>query len=107
MKIVLSGLAVGLCLGWVFQAYLPGANPGGNQAVVPVVVAAVDLRPGSVLRSESLQLVQWPRDAVPPHTLDTLKKVSGRIITTPVAKGEPILKPKLAPVRKPDPRPVA
>lgn len=107
IKIVVGGLALGLCFGWVMQAYLPVANHDSDQTTVPVVVAAVDLKPGTVLGPESLQVVQWPRETVPPKTLDTLKKVSGRIITSPVVKGEPILQPKLAPAGMRELRPVA
>lgn len=107
IKIVGGGVALGLCLGWLVQAYLPAATQYLHDTTVPVVVAAVDLEPGMVLGPESLQIIRWPRDTAPPNSLNSMKKARGKIITTPVVKGEPILQPKLAPAKYQEPRPVA
>jgi pilus assembly protein CpaB len=104
---IVGGLALGLSLGVVIQAYAPPKNQNMVQNQVPVVVAGTNLVPGTVLRPGALQVVQWPREALPPHTLNTLKQVEGQVVTVPVTKGEPILRPKLAPLSSHRPQPQA
>ena len=95
---ILAALTLGLLMGFLIQDYVSSEPQDMVQNLVPVVVAGVNLSPGRILRPEVLQVVQWPREVLPPQTAETVKQVTGRVVMTPVAKGEPILLPKLAPL---------
>jgi len=62
-----------------------------------LVVAEVDIAPGTALDGRVLQVAAWPRDIIPPRAVSTVKELEGRVAQTPIAKGEPILPSKLAP----------
>ncbi|HYG69881.1 MAG TPA: Flp pilus assembly protein CpaB, partial [Anaeromyxobacteraceae bacterium] len=50
----------------------------------------------TALRIESLAVVDWPTASLPDRALSDATKVVGRVATTPILKGEPILEAKLA-----------
>ncbi|HLD46292.1 MAG TPA: Flp pilus assembly protein CpaB, partial [Desulfobaccales bacterium] len=62
-----------------------------------LVVAEVDIAPGTALDGRVLRVAAWPRDIIPPRALSSVKELEGRVAQTPIAKGEPILLSKLAP----------
>jgi Flp pilus assembly protein CpaB len=94
---ILMSLSLGLMLGFFIQQYV-ASQPSG---LIPVVVAGTDISAGTVLRPENLQIKGWPQDYLPTNTAEKVNQVEGLIITQPVAKGEPVLLPKLAqPVSK-------
>lgn len=86
---------IGLIAGFYVQSSILSPSGGPVPALVPVVVAAVDISPGATLRSEILKVFQWPEGILPPNTVKLKKEVEGLVITVPVNKGEPILLPKL------------
>jgi pilus assembly protein CpaB len=88
---VLAGLgAVILAASWM------GKQASGKTS--PLVIAVVDVDLGSTLSDALLSVVAWPTAAVPPNAFKDLKSVSGRVVRSPIFKGEPILEPKLAPI---------
>jgi pilus assembly protein CpaB len=96
-RYILAALALGLVSGFFLQEYV-SSQP---DSIIPVVVAGTDISAGTVLKSGNLQVMPWPRKYLPTHTAQTVKQVAGKVITQPVAKGEPVLLPKLAqPVMK-------
>jgi pilus assembly protein CpaB len=62
-----------------------------------LVVAEVDIAPGTALDGRVLRVAAWPRDIIPPRAVSSVKELEGRVAQTPIAKGEPILISKLAP----------
>ena len=62
-----------------------------------LVVAEVDIAPGTALAGRVLRVATWPRDIIPPRAVSSVKELEGRVAQTPIAKGEPILLSKLAP----------
>jgi len=64
----------------------------------PVVVATRDLPFGTVLSGENVQTSNWPMEIVPAGAISSAQELNGRVVTTAVATGEPILETKLAPV---------
>jgi len=62
-----------------------------------LVVAEVDIAPGTALDGRVLRVAAWPRDIIPPRAMSSVKELEGRVAQTPIAKGEPILPSKLAP----------
>ena len=90
LSLIAGVAAVVLAARWVGQQ--------AAQNTSPVVVAARDLEPGAPLTASMLQLTPWPSGAVPVGAFVDIKKLEGRVIRSPVFKGEPVLDPKLAPV---------
>jgi hypothetical protein len=95
---ILAALTLGLLMGFLIQDYVSSEPQDMVQNLVPVVVAGVNLSPGRILRPEVLQVVKWPREVLPPQTAETVKQVTGRLVLSPITRGEPILLPKLAPL---------
>jgi pilus assembly protein CpaB len=62
-----------------------------------VVVADLEIPPGSTLTSRMCRIAEWPADIVPAKCVSNPKTVEGRVALTSIAKGEPILLSKLAP----------
>jgi len=70
-------------------AALPVLAPGDGPTV-PVLTAAQDLRWGVTLSGDDLVLARMPADAVPDGALTSVDEVRGRLLTSPVRRGEPI-----------------
>jgi pilus assembly protein CpaB len=62
-----------------------------------VAVAAADLPAAAPLSKESIELVQWPANALPEGSFHDAASLDGRITTAALVKGEPILAGRLAP----------
>ena len=87
---LLAGVAaVILAAKWVGQE--------AAQNTSPVIVAMRDLELGAPLTQAMVQEVPWPTGAVPAGSFSDLKKLEGRVVRSPMYKGEPVLEPKLAP----------
>ena len=71
------------------QAYTKNLNS--------VVVAKVAVQPGEKLIAEQLEVVQFPRTAVPDGVFESADKLVGRVAVVNVAAREPITDFKLAP----------
>jgi len=89
LSLIAGVAAVVLAARWVGQQ--------AAQSTSPVVVASRDLDPGSPLTASMLQQTPWPSGAVPAGAFEDVKKLEGRVVRSPVFKGEPVLEPKLAP----------
>jgi Flp pilus assembly protein CpaB len=70
-------------------AALPVLAPGADPAV-SVLTAAQDLRWGAALTADDVVVVQLPADAVPDGALRSVEEGRGRLVTSPVRRGEPI-----------------
>ncbi|HZX28869.1 MAG TPA: Flp pilus assembly protein CpaB [Telluria sp.] len=88
---VLTGLgAAGYASGWVARQSGVASNK--------VVVAAVDIELGTRINPDMLTLADWPAGSVPPGAFKDLKEVQQRTLKVSLARGEPVLERKLAPV---------
>jgi Flp pilus assembly protein CpaB len=101
MRYMLAALALGLVLGLIIQEYVSSQRLPALPGMVPVVVSKFDLPAGSVLKPEFLRVVHWPQEVHPTQAAETVQQVAGRLVLAPVAKGEPILLNKLAPLARP------
>jgi pilus assembly protein CpaB len=63
-----------------------------------IAVAAVDVELGARLAPEMLKLVAWPSGSVPPGAFKELQGLHGRVVKSSLARGEPVIEAKLAPV---------
>jgi pilus assembly protein CpaB len=94
LGLILAALVLGLAAaayatGWVSRQ--PGV------ASNKVVVAAVDIEPGSKINAEMLSTLDWPSSATPPGAFKDVKELQDRILKLGVLRGEPLLDRKLAP----------
>lgn len=89
LSLIAGVAAVILAARWVGQE--------AAQNTTPVIVALRDLELGAPLTPAMVQEVPWPTGAVPAGSFSDLKKLEGRVVRSPMYKGEPVLEPKLAP----------
>ena len=65
---------------------------------VSVSVAGADIPWGTPLTEETIRIVQYPEDGVPPGSFTGPDALKGRVILTNLKKNEAILESKLAPI---------
>jgi pilus assembly protein CpaB len=70
-------------------AALPVLAPGAG-ATVPVLTAAHDLAWGAPLQADDVVVARVPASAVPDGALTSAEGARGRLLTSPVRRGEPI-----------------
>ncbi|MGH4012897.1 MAG: SAF domain-containing protein [Pseudonocardiaceae bacterium] len=85
-----AALLVGLA------AVLALTSATGSAAGVPVVVAARDLSPGTVLDAGAVTLRELPSQVVPDGAAGVTAAVLGRTLAAPVRRGEPLTDVRLA-----------
>lgn len=83
------GLIGGCAAGIAVLAALPVLAPGAG-ATVPVLTAARDLRWGAALAADDLAVVQVPAESVPDGVLTDVESARGRLLASPVRRGEAI-----------------
>ena len=87
---LLAGLAaVGLAARWMRAQDARHAQ---------IAVAAVDVAPGARLSPPMITTVEWPRGSVPSGAFATAAALDGRVVTTSLQRGEPVIEARLAPV---------
>jgi pilus assembly protein CpaB len=62
-----------------------------------IAVAAVDVEIGGRLAPEMIKLVAWPSSSVPPGAFTDAQPLTGRVVKSSLARGEPLIEAKLAP----------
>jgi pilus assembly protein CpaB len=60
-------------------------------------VARVDIALGSRITPETVKMVDWPANAMPPGAFTDLKMLEARVARTTIQLGEPLMETKLAP----------
>jgi pilus assembly protein CpaB len=91
-------IVAALVLGLVAAAYATGwVSRQGGVTANKVVVAAVDMEPGSKINAEMLSTIDWPAGGVPAGAFKESKELQDRIVKLPIVSGEPLLERKLAP----------
>jgi pilus assembly protein CpaB len=90
---VLTAAATGLAV-YSYLSYVRSQVPLAGK-LVPLVVAATDLDPGTVIQKEMVKVASHPEKYMPPAALTTLRAVVARSLTVPVFEGEPITARKL------------
>ena len=93
-------IALALILGFSaalgVNSIMQGAT-GPRGAVVPVVVAVIDLPRGGSITPEAVKIKEFPKDLIPAGALSKLEDAVNRGIFVPLTKGEWVLEGKLAP----------
>ncbi len=93
---VLAG-AVGLVAVFLVQSYITSKITRSPEPTAQVVVAELDIAPGTALAGRLLRVTTWPKNIIPAKAVADIKNLEGRVAQTGIAKGEPILLSKLAP----------
>src|SRR5688572_20921490 len=62
----------------------------------PVVVAAADIAIGSEIKSDDVQVLNFPAGQAPQGKYSSASEVVGKSLIVSIVKGEPILQAKLA-----------
>ena len=68
----------------------------------PLIVAATDLKPGTVLAAEDLVARATPIEVTPDHALTDYEKAIGQRLTGPVNRGEVITEERILTARLPE-----
>ncbi|WP_242343576.1 Flp pilus assembly protein CpaB [Anaeromyxobacter terrae] len=92
------GLAAIAAIGtaFLFTRYLEAKASAARLPTAKVVVAAVNMPSATALRAESLAVIDWPAASTPEGTSSDAAALVGRVVTSAVSKGEPILESRLA-----------
>ncbi|RYE75858.1 MAG: Flp pilus assembly protein CpaB, partial [Oxalobacteraceae bacterium] len=61
-----------------------------------IAVAAVDIQPGTRLRADLLQLVDWPAGSAPHGASGIVAALEGRVTRSALLRGEPLQESRLA-----------
>ena len=94
IAIVLAGAAA-----WGAQIWIKGQArraAASQLGLRRVVVASVDMSAGHILETKNLTVQKWPRSSLPPGHFSAPGKLTGRVVRTPLVKGEVVLDSKLA-----------
>ncbi len=103
MKAVIP-LVLAVVLGLVAAILVRNAIKHKNQAptlasnLVTVVVAKQPADPGHQLTKEDVAVSKVPADAAPGQVFSDPNQLVGRVVTTPLVKGQAILETLLAPI---------
>jgi pilus assembly protein CpaB len=92
--VLIGAVIFGLIAAVSVSRYL--SNAATRNEVIPVVIAKVELPLGARVIPEQLTTVQFPREAVPDGTFDSIDKVVDRITVTRIAPREPVTETRLA-----------
>lgn len=91
-------IVVALGTGFAVYSMLQQAQADAQIPTGSVVVAAVDLPEGHILKAEDTKVNTVPRASVPPGAFTSRDSVIGRVTRIPVFTGEALVPGRLAPV---------
>lgn len=86
---LLAGLAV-----YSYLSYLRGQIPISGK-LVPVVVAAADIEPGTALQPPMLEVARHPAKYAPAGAIAQIGAAAGQTVTVPIFQGEAVTSRKL------------
>ena len=96
---MLVGVGIGLLalkMGWGYIER-QRLSVAASQGDTPIVVAKLDLAPGTLLKLSDFTTVDWPRSTVPGHSYSDTEQLVGRVNSTQLIAGLPVLENMLAP----------
>jgi len=94
--VMVGAVFFGLIAAFSVSRYLSGTQAYAKN-LNSVVVAKVDIQPGEKIIAEQLASVQFPANAMPDGTVDSMDKLIGRVAVVQIAAREPVTDFKLAP----------
>ena len=100
--IIAAAVVIGLVAVYLANAYFSGVEEqqervAEEQQLVRVAVASQDLDFGAPLNSDTVRLVNWPAQSVPPGAIRDMNRFAGGdVAIRPIAQGEPILQSRMS-----------
>jgi len=92
-------LVLALMIGLAAAVYATGlVTRSSGIASNKVVVAVIEIQPGTKVNAQMLATVDWPSGSVPPGTFNEVKDLQDRVAKVSLLRGEAVLEGKLAPV---------
>jgi len=89
-------MAMGLITSYaVYQAVRAARGSQGD--VEEIVVAGANIDLGEALTLKHVKMAPWPKSALPPGYLRSVKEAEGRVARVSMATGDPILEARVAP----------
>ena len=98
LALVCGGTAAYMASGWLKNRSLQSQKTVSVTDTTPVLVAAKDIVPGSVLSKDLVKVVDWPKANPVAGALSEPEKLDNRVVRQHLVAGEIILEGKLAPV---------
>ena len=95
MALVFGATATFTALGWLKNQ--PAQQAQEPIKMGPVVVAAKEIGAATSLTTDQLVVRRWPLENRPQGSYPKIEDLVGRVVSLPMAAGEPILEAKLAP----------
>jgi pilus assembly protein CpaB len=95
---LIAAVLLGLLGVFAMQRFVSMKTKVAAEPCSQVVVAEADIASGTALRPGLLKAVSWPQRVCPPGVANSVNQLNDRVVAVPVAKGEPIILKKLAPV---------
>ncbi len=96
-KYLIPAVVIGLVATFLIHQYISSQTKVAVRATAPVVVAEVDIAPGTLLADRMVKVAQWPQDIIPAGACRDCQQVLGRVSQMPISRGEAVLPAKLAP----------
>lgn len=93
---ILAGV-LGIAATVLVHGYITTYAAPQKISTAQLIVAEVDVAPGTALSGRMLKVATWPSEIIPPKTATTTRQLEGRVAQMAIAKGEPIILSKLAP----------
>jgi pilus assembly protein CpaB len=94
--LVLAGV-VGLVATVLIHRYITTKTAIIEKPQDKVVVALLEIAPGTAISGRMVTEAAWPRENIPANALRSAQQVEGRVVMAVISKGEPILTTRLAP----------
>jgi pilus assembly protein CpaB len=82
---------------WIKRQVAPERIVKVESEALPIAVAVVDLPWGTQLNDDKIKLIPFLEESVPSGHFTDLASLEGRVLISPMKKGEPILEYRLAP----------
>lgn len=83
---VIAALVTGLAI-YSYLSFVRAQMPIAGK-LVPLVVAAADIEPGTTIDASLVKVVTHPQRYLPPQSLHSIESVLGKITTVPIFAGE-------------------
>jgi pilus assembly protein CpaB len=95
---IAAAVVIGLVATFGIHKYISIKTTVPTVATASVAIATKDVSPGTALAPDMVKIATWPKELIPPQSTSSIGQVQGRVVVTAIAKGEPIINRKLAPV---------
>ena len=83
---------------WIIKQTTPREVTRVEAEAVNVVIAKVDLPWGTKIKPEVITTASFLKESLPPGHFSNLKDLNGRVVISPLKRGDPVTEHRLAPI---------